>query len=73
METKLSQFARRGGTGEFLLVQQDGQTFGQRLDLVVKAEFIANDFRKWCKSKGIPLDGGNIKKQFESFCRRARI
>ncbi len=34
---------------------------------------IANDFRKWCKSRGIPLDGANIAKQFESFCKRAKI
>ncbi len=34
---------------------------------------IANDFRKWCKSKSIPLDGANIEKQFESFCKRAKI
>ena len=34
---------------------------------------IANDFRKWCKSKGIPLDGANIEKQFEGFCKRAKI
>lgn len=55
METKLSQFARRGGTGEFLLVQQDGQTFGKRLDLAVKAEFA--DFSRLRTHFSSMLDG----------------
>ena len=38
METKLSQFARKGGNGEFLLIQREGKFFGKRLDLAVKAE-----------------------------------
>ena len=55
LETKLSQFARRGGTGEFFLVQQDGQTFGKRLDLAVKAEFA--DFSRLRTHFSSMLDG----------------
>jgi len=34
---------------------------------------IANDFRRWCKSKSIPLDGQKIAKQFETFCKGAKL
>jgi predicted HicB family RNase H-like nuclease len=34
---------------------------------------IANDFRRWCKSKGIPLDGSKISKQFETFSKGVKL
>jgi len=34
---------------------------------------IANDFRRWCKSKSIRLDGVKIAKQFETFCKGVKL
>ena len=34
---------------------------------------IANDFRRWCKTKSIPLGGSKITKQFETFCKGVKL
>ena len=36
-------------------------------------DMVAERFRQWAKSKGIPLSGPNILKTFEGFCRRWKI
>ncbi len=32
-------------------------------------DLIGKDFRNWCAAKKIPLDGRNIARQFETFCK----
>ncbi|WWT39835.1 putative replication protein O [Microcystis phage Mwe-JY25] len=36
-------------------------------------DLIATAFRAWCMSKDIPLNGANIVKTFETFCKRHRV
>ena len=35
-------------------------------------ELIAQDFRKWCEVKKIPLDASTIEKTFKAFCERSK-
>ncbi|WP_214646869.1 replication initiation protein, partial [Ruegeria lacuscaerulensis] len=36
-------------------------------------DLIAQDFRIWCQSQGIPLDKAGIEKTFEGFCKRSKV
>ena len=68
-ETPVNPFPATGGIRYSQPWGEIAKQHGNGKDI----NLIANDFRKWCKSKGIPLDGANIAKQFESFSKRAKI
>ena len=80
---KVGRQARRDGTAETPIVvfpahgpiryaepwATIAKTHGNGRDI----NLIAGDFRAWCSSKKIALDGPDIAKTFESFCKSAKL
>ena len=80
---KVGRKARREGTVEALVetfpasgsisYHEPWKTIARKHGNGKDINLIANDFRRWCKSKGIPLDGPKIEKQFETFCKGVKL
>jgi hypothetical protein len=80
---KVGRKARREGTVETLVepfpssgsisYHEPWKTIARKHGNGKDINLIANDFRRWCKGKGIPLDGPKIKKQFETFCKGVKL
>ena len=49
--------------------QTIAKTHGNGKDI----DLIGKDFRNWCAGKKIPLDGRNIARQFETFCKGVSV
>lgn len=80
---KVGRKARRDGSAEAVVepfpetggirYSEPWATIAQRHGNGKDINLIADDFRKWCASKGIPLNGAKISQTFEAFCTKAKI
>ena len=80
--SKVGRKARRDGTAEVLALTFPAMgsiEFSKPWNELARLhgngkdkDLIAMDFRNWCQTQSIPLDGPNIEKTFTGFCKKAK-